>query len=90
MISTEKLIEEALSLPTEERALIADSLLHSLNKPDTEIDAKWTEVAKRRLHQLRSGEVQPIPGDEVFARAYPLSTPPLRKHDPPPPFVPWC
>jgi putative addiction module component (TIGR02574 family) len=68
MKTTEKLIEEALSLPTEERALIADSLLHSLNKPDTAIDAKWIEVAKRRLRELRSGKVKPIPGDEVFAR----------------------
>lgn len=67
-MTTRKLIEEALSLPTEERALIADSLLHSLNKADSAIDAKWTEVAKRRLHEIRSGKVKPIPGDEVFGK----------------------
>ena len=65
-MTTRKLIEEALSLPVEERALIADSLLRSLNVPDAAIDAKWTEVAKRRLQELRSGKVKPIPGDEVF------------------------
>ncbi len=68
MIKTRELIEEALSLPVEERALIADSLLRSLNMPDTTIDAKWTEVARRRLQELRSGKVKPIPGDEVFAK----------------------
>jgi putative addiction module component (TIGR02574 family) len=68
MIKTRKLIEEVLSLPVEERALIADSLLRSLNMPDTTIDAKWTEVARRRLQELRSGKVKPIPGDEVFAK----------------------
>ena len=67
MMTTKKLIEEALSLPVEERALIADSLLRSLNVPDTAIDTKWTEVAKRRLQELRSGRVKPIPGDEVFS-----------------------
>jgi len=68
-MTTKKIIEEALSLPVEERALIADSLLRSLNMPDTGIDAKWTEVAKRRLQDLRSGKVNPVPGDVVFDRA---------------------
>ena len=67
MMKTKKLIEEALSLPVEERAIIADSLLRSLNMPDTAIDAKWAEVARRRLQELRSGKVKPIPGDEVFS-----------------------
>lgn len=67
MMTTRKLIEQALSLPVEERALIADSLLRSLNVPDTAIDTKWTEVAKRRLQELRSGKVNPIPGNEVFS-----------------------
>ena len=68
-MTTKKIIQEALSLPIEERALIADSLLRSLNMPNTDIDAKWTQVAKRRLQELRSGKVKPIPGDEVFDKA---------------------
>jgi putative addiction module component (TIGR02574 family) len=66
-MKTKELTEEALSLPVEERALLADSLLRSLNLPNTAIDAKWTEVARTRLRDLRSGKVKPIPGDEVFA-----------------------
>jgi len=50
-------------------ALIADSLLRSLNTPNSGIDAKWTEVAKRRLQELRAGKVKSIPGDVVFERA---------------------
>jgi len=68
-MTTKKLIEEALSLPVEERANIADSLLRSLNMPNTGIDEKWTEVARKRLQELRSGKVRPIPGDEVFDKA---------------------
>ncbi len=68
-MTTKKIIEEALSLPVEERALIADSLLRSLNMPSPDIDAKWTETAKRRLQELRSGKVKPVPGDVVFDKA---------------------
>jgi len=70
MPSTKKLIDEALSLPVEDRALIADSLLQSLNMPDPDIDKKWTEIAKRRLGELRSGKIKPIPGNEVFDRIH--------------------
>lgn len=67
-MTTKKIIEEALSLPVEERALIADSLLRSLNAPSSDMDTKWTEAARRRLEELRSGTVKAIPGDEVFER----------------------
>jgi putative addiction module component (TIGR02574 family) len=68
MTATKEIIDEALSLPVEERVLIADSLLRSLNKPDSEIDRKWIKIAKRRLEELRSGKVEPVPGTEVFDR----------------------
>ena len=62
------IIEEAESLPIEERAMVIDSLLRSLNPPSMEIDREWAKVAKRRLAELRSGDVKPIPGNEVFAK----------------------
>ena len=68
MPTTEKLIDEVLSLPVEERAVIADSLLKSLNPPDPAIDQKWIAVAKRRLQEIRAGKVQPVAGEKVFAR----------------------
>ena len=68
MSLSQKIINEALSLPVEERAFIADSLLKSLNRPDPDIDKKWIEVARRRLEEIRTGKVKSIPGDEVFAK----------------------
>jgi putative addiction module component (TIGR02574 family) len=68
MPSTAEIIHDAESLPVEERTVVVDSLLRSLNPPDPEIDRKWAAVAKRRLEELRSGRVKPIPGEEVFAR----------------------
>lgn len=63
-----EIIQEAESLPVEERAIVIDSLLRTLNPPSAEIDKEWTEVAKRRLAELRSGSIKPIPGDEVFTK----------------------
>lgn len=65
-MNMKELIDEAVSLPVEERALMVDSLLRSLNPPESEMDKKWAAVAKRRLAELRSGTVEPVPGQEVF------------------------
>ena len=69
MLSAKEIIKEAQSLPVEERAIVVDSLLRTLNTPDPEIDREWVAVSKRRLVELRSGSVKPVPGEEVFARA---------------------
>ena len=65
-MNTKELIDEAVSLPVEERALVADTLLRSLNQTETEIDKKWIEVAHQRLNELRSGKVKAVPGEQVF------------------------
>ena len=69
-MNTKQLIDEAVSLPVEERALVVDSLLRSLNQPESEIDKKWAKEANRRLAELRSGSVEAIPGEEVFAKVW--------------------
>jgi putative addiction module component (TIGR02574 family) len=68
MLATKEIVREAANLPVEERAMLVDSLLRTLNPPESEIDRKWIEVAKRRLAELRSGQVKAIPGEEVFAK----------------------
>ena len=69
-MNTKELIDKAVSLPVEERALVVDSLLRSLNQPESEIDKKWAAVAKRRLTELRSGAVEAVPGQEVFNKIW--------------------
>ncbi|MDE2290626.1 MAG: addiction module protein [Elusimicrobia bacterium] len=60
------IIKEAESLPIEERVLIIDSLMRTLNPPDAAIDREWVALAKSRLSELRSGAVKPVPGPEAF------------------------
>ena len=67
-MNTKQLIEEAVSLPVEERTIVVDTLLRSLNQPESEIDKAWAKEAKRRLDDLRSGKVNAIPGEEVFRK----------------------
>jgi putative addiction module component (TIGR02574 family) len=69
-MNTKELIDEVVSLPVEERVLVVDSLLRSLNQPESEIDKKWAVVAKRRLAEMRSGTVTPVPGQKVFEKIW--------------------
>lgn len=68
MHGMKEIIQEAASLPIEERALVVDSLLKTLNPPDADIEKEWIKAAKKRLAELRSGHMKAVPGDEVFSK----------------------
>lgn len=63
-----ELMNEAASLPLEERARLVDSLLQTLNPVDETVAAAWLATARRRLDELDSGRVAAVPGDEVFEK----------------------
>jgi putative addiction module component (TIGR02574 family) len=64
-----KIVEEALSLPSDERASLVEKLISSLNLPiQEEIDQLWADEVERRVSQIEKGEVELIPGNEVFAK----------------------
>jgi putative addiction module component (TIGR02574 family) len=65
-----EILKKALALPAEARAALAGSLLESLDDhpPDPGIDAAWSEEIKRRIEEIDSGKVQPIPYEEVRRR----------------------
>lgn len=66
-----KMLEkEALRLSPEDRAALAQKLLLSLDDlPAAEHAELWLAEADRRARQLDSGEVEPIPADEVRRKA---------------------
>ena len=58
--------DEALSLPEEQRAELAQKLLLSLDTPpQDEIETDWLNEAHRRARELDEGVVQSIPAEEV-------------------------
>ena len=64
-----KVFDEALLLPADARIDLIERLLASLNLPVKEdIERLWAEEAERRIGQIDQGEVELIPGDEVFDR----------------------
>jgi putative addiction module component (TIGR02574 family) len=65
-----ELLSEIISLPIDDRVVVVDSILKSLNPPESEIDKKWILTAKRRFSELRSGEITAVPGDEVFDKVW--------------------
>lgn len=67
MHGMKEIIEEAECLPVEERIMVIDSLLRTINQPLAEVEIEWMMVAKRCLAELRSDHVVAVPGNEVFA-----------------------
>ncbi|HEU4510308.1 MAG TPA: addiction module protein [Pyrinomonadaceae bacterium] len=67
MATVEQLIAEAMTLPSESRARLADLLVESLEGDDLgEIEQLWVTEAKRRRDEVRSGKVETIPGHEAL------------------------
>jgi putative addiction module component (TIGR02574 family) len=66
-LTLEELTVEAMRLPLESRALLADRLVESLNSAELDdIQRLWTAEAIRRRDEVRSGRVQSIPGEQVM------------------------
>ncbi len=64
---------EALHLPENERAELAQKLLLSLDSPsEDEISDDWLLEASRRAKDLDSGLVQPISAEDVRLKAQAL------------------
>ena len=64
-----ELKEKASQLSEAERAEFALSLLESLDGPaDLGVEEAWLLEIERRVGEIERGEVQLIPGVEVFAR----------------------
>jgi len=63
VVSFEEILRAALSLSPNERAMLADHLLTSLDGPNQkEIDAAWSEEAERRMREIDEGKVKTIDG----------------------------
>jgi len=63
--TVEQLAEQAMNLPAESRAKLADLLVESLDADELgRIEQLWVAEAKRRRDEVRSGEVKSIPGAE--------------------------
>lgn len=63
-----EVLEKALALSTQERGLLIDRLIESLDEGPVEegVEEAWGEEIKRRVDDIRSGKVKMIPGEQVL------------------------
>ncbi len=67
--TVEQLAEQAMTLPVESRARLADLLVESLHRDElSRIEQLWVAEAKRRRDDVRSGKVETIPGPEALRK----------------------
>jgi putative addiction module component (TIGR02574 family) len=65
-MKTSDIILELANLPTDERAMIADSLLQTLNATQPDIEQAWVKLAQQRLNEINAGSVQTLSAETVF------------------------
>lgn len=65
-----EVLEKALTLSTQDRGLLIDRLIASLDDGPAEegVEEAWAEEIKRRVDDIRSGKAKMIPGEEVKRR----------------------
>jgi putative addiction module component (TIGR02574 family) len=67
---TENIMKEALQLPREARALIAEKLLESLDLDEPfELSEEWRQEIARRCREIDKGTVDLVPADQVLKEA---------------------
>jgi putative addiction module component (TIGR02574 family) len=66
-LTLDQLADEAMNLPAASRAELAERMVESLDASEhEEVQRAWAEEAIRRRDEVRSGLVQPIPGEQVL------------------------
>ena len=68
MPTAEKILEDALSLPEDERRHLIKVLSHSLDADEVDLSPAWKAEIGRRIADVESGAVKLVPWDEVEAR----------------------
>ncbi len=65
-MSNIEILEQALKLRPDEKFIIVEGLLKSLDAPDGKIDEIWAVEAEKRLSAYRNGKLKAVPMEEVF------------------------
>lgn len=65
-MGTNEIIQEAINLKPQEKYLIIESLIFSLNEPDKDIEKIWIEESQKRLDEYKNGNLKTLSFEEVF------------------------
>jgi hypothetical protein len=74
-MTAEQIYQEALQLPDESKGSLAERLVEYLESNiDNDLERIHLDTAKRRRDEIRSGQVQPVDGEEALARVRRICT----------------
>ena len=62
------ILNQALELPANERAILAEQLLMSLDLSDSKIDELWASEAESRIDEYENGNIKTKSAQEVLAK----------------------
>jgi putative addiction module component (TIGR02574 family) len=65
-MGSNEIINEAINLKPQERYLIIETLVKSLNQPDEKIEQIWIEESQKRLNDYKEGKLKTLSYKEVF------------------------
>ena len=65
-MKSKEILGYALELNSEERFMIVEGLLNSLDEPDKSIDKIWGIEAEKRLKAYRGGKLRGVSFKDVF------------------------
>jgi hypothetical protein len=69
--TVDKIVSEALGLPPQARAFVAEKLIESLDaEPDAEVSPAWREEVRKRCREVDEGLVELRDAEHAFAKAY--------------------
>jgi len=66
--SSKVILNQALELPANERAILAEQLLMSLDLADSKIDELWASEAENRIDEYEKGNLKTKSAQEVFGK----------------------
>jgi putative addiction module component (TIGR02574 family) len=66
MEESKSLLKKALMLKPQDRFILIEGLIQSLDEPNKEIDQIWAEEAEKRLRAYRDSKLRGVPYKEIF------------------------
>ena len=66
--NTQKVLKNALELPTLERANLVDRLLSSLDQPNEKIDNLWRKEVEDRVKAYKAGKIKSVSLKEALSK----------------------
>ncbi len=65
-MSTKESLDEAMKLKPEERLILVEGLLMSLDEPDKKLNQIWAAESEKKLKEYRDGKLESVQMEEIF------------------------